>query len=118
MAIEQERGTDSFSSFTIVLVVLTAFQAGLAMMNCWTVIPTHDLGRLKRLLQSCPHEPIYNQGHYKLNIRKGDYTLLWFQKEANTNISNDKRGHYKIFLSQKADITNFCNEKSGQYKLL
>ena len=46
------------------------------MHNITAKVATMAKSQLIPILQSCHHEPIHSQGHYKLNVRKADYTLL------------------------------------------
>ena len=64
------------------------------------------------------HEHIQSQGHYKLNVRKADYKLLYYEKaDTLQTVVVSESGHYKILYSQKADTRKYCNEKVRHYKV-
>ena len=43
------------------------------------------------------HEHIQSQGHYKPNVRKADYKLLYYEKaDILQTVVVSKSGHYKV----------------------
>ena len=71
------------------------------------------------ILQTCLHEPIHTQRHFKVNVRKADYKIKGLdttnfctpKKQTLQNSIASKSRHYKLLQSQKADITKFCSLK-------